>query len=171
MNRKETTQFLSDLLVQSKFGGMGKYWAREVTLDYLHGKGKEKRVDFMQYVPDNQYSISGLEKGIFICYEIKSCKADVFSGHGLNFEGEKNYLVMTMQTYKDILRDIDVKLPYHTGILVACPEFRELTDEFENPTPLTEKALWTLKAIKCSHPQARKRSMMELLFCMLRSGR
>lgn len=171
MDRKQTTKFLSDLLISVKFSGMGKYWASEVSLDYMMGKGKEKRVDFMQYVPENQYSIGGLEKGIFICYEVKSCKADVFSGHGLNFEGEKNYLVMTMQTYKDILNEINTqKIPYYVGILVACPYFSDLTQEFENPTPLDKEKHWTLKTISAAHKQARKRSMNELLFCMLRAG-
>ena len=49
MNRKETTRFLSELLVQRKL--LGKYYASEVTLDCGAGKGKEKRVDFIQFVP------------------------------------------------------------------------------------------------------------------------
>ena len=87
MNRKETTEFLSDLLVQRKLEG--KYYASEVTLDFGRGKGKEKRVDFIQFVPKNQ-STSGIEKGEFIFYEVKSCKADYNSGNGLTFEGERN---------------------------------------------------------------------------------
>ena len=47
MNRKETTEFLSKLLVQRKLAG--KYYASEVTLDFGCGKGKEKRVDFVQF--------------------------------------------------------------------------------------------------------------------------
>ena len=43
MNRKETTKFLSDLLISNRLSGMGKYYASEVTLDYGQGKGKEKR--------------------------------------------------------------------------------------------------------------------------------
>lgn len=45
MTRKETTKFLSDLLVKEKFSGMGKYYASEVTLNY--GSADVKRVDFM----------------------------------------------------------------------------------------------------------------------------
>ena len=74
MNRKEITKFLGELLKSHKFSGMSKYWASEVTLDY--GTKDVKRVDFMQFEPLHQYSVSGLEKGIFICYEVKSCKAD-----------------------------------------------------------------------------------------------
>lgn len=172
MNRKQTTEFLSELLISKRFSGMGKYWAREVTLDYGQGKGKEKRVDFMQFVPQNQLSVAGLEKGEFVCYEVKSCKADFKSGHGLNFVGEKNYIVTTMQTYKDILSDIDKKLPHNIGVIVSCPKYIKPEDDFENPTPLDkEDIVWDLKIIKASHSAYRERSITELLFCMLRSGR
>ena len=170
MNRKETTKFLSELLIKRKFSGMGKYYASEVTLDYGKGKGKEKRVDFMQFVPENQISISGIEKGIFICYEIKSCKADFNSGCGLNFEGEKNYIVTTMETYKAIIKD--QLLPLGVGCLVACPMFRPEIDEFEEPSDISDDSLvWDLKSVIPAHKQDRKRPMAELLFCMLRAGK
>lgn len=66
MNREEITKFLCDLLIQQRLSGRGKYWASEVTLDYGQGKGKQKRVDFMQFKPQNQLAVSGLEKGEFI---------------------------------------------------------------------------------------------------------
>lgn len=165
MNRKETTEFLSELLVQRKLSG--KYYASEVTLDCGAGKGKEKRVDFMQFVPKNQ-STSGIEKGEFIFYEVKSCKADYHSGNGLNFEGDRNYIVVTMETYKKIIKD----KPWEVGVYVACPEHRELVDEFENPTPIDDKTVdWTLKIATEAHPKDRQRSMSQLLFYMLRSGK
>lgn len=168
MNRKEVTKFLSDLLIQQKFRGLGKYYASEVTLYYGHGAGKEKRVDFIQFCPKNQMSVSGLEHGEFICYEIKSCKADFHSGNGLNFEGERNYIVTTMQTYKDIVNEIH----FNVGVYVAIPNNRDKYAEFENPTPLTDKTHeWTLYKIKPAHPTNRKLSMTELLFCMLRAGK
>lgn len=167
MNRKETTEFLSNLLTSKRLSGMGKYYASEVTLDYGAGKGKEKRVDFMQFIPKNQ-STSGIEKGEFICYEIKSCKADFNSGNGLNFEGEKNYIVTTMETYKKIIHDI----PWNIGVLVACPVCRKETDEFESPTPIDDNSVeWNLKIIRQAHPQNRQRSVSQLLFYMLRSGK
>lgn len=89
MKRSETTKFLSRLLEKSRFSGPGKYWAREVSLDYGYAAGKARRVDYMQFIPENQCSISAIEKGIFACYEIKSCKEDIYSGNGLNFIGEK----------------------------------------------------------------------------------
>ena len=47
MNRKETTDFLGNLLI-ARFGSR-TYWAREVSLDY--GTTNVKRVDFMQFAP------------------------------------------------------------------------------------------------------------------------
>ncbi len=128
-------------------------------------------------------SISGIEKGIFTCYEVKSCKEDVYSGNGLNFLGEKNYIVTTMECYKDILPDLrGSKFHKHLqecfpesssyfGIMVAIPEWRKATEEFEDPTPLDSNTQnWKLAVILPCRPGPRRRSMTELLFCMLRSG-
>lgn len=65
MTRSEITKFLSRLLEKSRFSGPGKYWAREVSLDYGYAAGKPRRVDYMQFIPENQCSISAIEKGIF----------------------------------------------------------------------------------------------------------
>lgn len=127
MNRKETTKFLSDLLIQEKLIGMGKYYASEVTLDY--GSDKIKRVDFMQFCPVNTMSVSGIEKGEFICYEVKSCLADYKSGHGQNFIGERNYLVMPMTLYKSVVNELSC----HIGIIVPIPKGADKHSEFENP--------------------------------------
>lgn len=171
-NRKQITNFLSNLLIAKRFTGQGKYYASEVTLDY--GLKHPVRVDFMQFVPKNQISTSGLEKGIFICYEVKSCKADFHSGNGLNFEGEKNYIVTTMECYKQIVNEI----PWDVGVMIARPYFRSINDEFENPTPIPKnyeetriEEPWDLEVVKNAYEGNRKRSMTELLFCMLRAGR
>jgi hypothetical protein len=187
MNRKETTAFLGKLLETDRLSGMGKYWAREVSIDPWTSKGKPKRVDYMQFVPDNQCSISAIEKGIFICYEIKSCKEDVYSGNGLNFLGERNYIVTTMECYKDLVPDMKYGRKFwkhlekaspdsssHVGIMVAIPNTADLLDELENPTPLDDGCDfrdWTLATVMHCRIGPRKRSMTELLFCMLRSGR
>lgn len=182
MDRAGTTKFLSRLLISQRFSGAGKHWASEVSVDPWKAKGK--RVDYMQFSPGDQMSISGIEKGIFTCYEIKSCKEDVYSGNGLNFLGEKNYIVTTMECYKEILPDFQSgKFANHMhnqfpesstyfGVMVAIPYLSELADEFENPTPIDGDILrWKLATVLPCRTGPRMRSMTELLFCMLRSGR
>ena len=166
MTRPETTNFLGKLLKRDKLNLRGKYWASEVTLDY--GSNEVRRVDFMQFEPAYQYAVSGLEKGIFICYEVKSCKADFNSGFGKNFIAEKNYFVMPMKLYKEVINEI----PYYVGVLCPIPLGREKYEEFENPTELSEDIpCWELKTIRNAHQRERNRSIIELLFCMLRSGK
>lgn len=165
MNRKETTKFISELLVKDRLSGRGKYYASEVSIDY--GTTDVRRIDFLQFEPAGVCGVSAIEKGIFICYEVKSCKADFNSGFGRNFIGEKNYFVMPMSTYKEVAFDI----PSHNiGVLVPIPINSNVHDEFESPTELSNDIEWKLYAIRHSIPQLRKRSMTELLFCMLRSG-
>lgn len=183
MTRAETTKFLGELLKRDRFRGMGKYWASEVSIDAFTAAGKGGRVDFMQFVPQNQCSIGALEKGIFICYEIKSCKEDVYSGNGLNFYGEKNYIVTTMQCYKDILPDLrngtfnehlrkaNPKSSVHYGIMVAVPVMRDKYKEFEEPTPISSDVSWRLEIIQPCIIGSREKSLTELLFCMVRSGK
>lgn len=165
MNRKETTKFLSTLLIKERLTGRGKYWAREVSLDY--GTKNVRRVDFMQFEPAGVVHVSDIEKGIFISYEVKSCKADFKSGFGRNFVTEKNYFVMPMALYKEIANEIE----NNVGVICPIPVGKELYDEFEKPTPLDADICWNMKIVKTVHPQARSRSMTELLFCMLRSGK
>lgn len=182
MNRKETTRFLSELLVADKFSGAGKYWAKEVSVDPWTSNGK--RVDFMQFIPQTQCSISDIEKGIFVCYEVKSCKEDIYSGNGLNFLGEKNYIVTTMRCYKDVLvpdmrsgkfwNHLRAAAPGssdHVGVMVAVPAFSDVTNEFENPTEMElESKHWQMRVVFPCRQGLRKRSLAELLFCMLRSS-
>ena len=182
MDRKTTTQFLNKVLERDRLSGIGKYWAKEVSIDPWAAKGKPKRIDYMQFVPENQCSIAAIEKGIFICYEVKSCVQDVYSGNGLNFLGEKNYIVTTMECYKQLIPDLNggkftnhmlecnPDSSHHYGILVAIPYFRELEEEFENPTLIDADQRWRLKSVRKCITGPRKKSMTELLFCMLRSG-
>lgn len=181
MKRAEITKFLGRLLISTRFGGAGKHWASEVSVDPWTANGK--RVDYMQFSPGDQMSISGIEKGIFTCYEIKSCKEDVYSGNGLNFLGEKNYIVTTMECYKEILPDFRSgkfakymhdqfqESSTYFGVMVAIPYWAEVTDEFEKPTPIdADINRWKLAVTLPCREGPRKRSMTELLFCMLRSG-
>lgn len=185
MDRKQTTKLLTDTLVYNKLSDR-KYYAKEVTLDY--GTTSPKRVDIMQFEPAGVTYASDIEKGIFICYEIKSCKADVYSGHGLRFYGEKNYIVTTMSTYKELQDDIcegtlDKYIKEHYpesslyyGFLVPVPASIDLRDsqalyaEFENPSEFSgDPSDWKLHAIYPCIEGRRTRSMNELLFCMLRA--
>lgn len=182
LNRKETTKLLSQILEKTRLSGFRKYYAKEVSLDY--GTKDVKRIDYLQFVPPSTTYISDIEKGYFITYEIKSCKEDVYSGNGLNFICEKNYIVTTMQCYKDLLSDINSgKLQEHIkntnpenksndyGIMVAIPESSDKIAEFDNPTPFSNDVKWKFITIKNCFPCSRKRSITELLFLMLRSGK
>lgn len=182
MTREETTEFLSKLLETTRLSGIGKYSAKEVSLSW--GTKNERRVDYMEFCPSSQICVSDIEKGIFICYEIKSCRQDVFSGNGLNFVGEKNYIVTTMECWKDIGEDyrsgrlVDhIKecnpnnLTFKFGVMVAVPVGHKPEDEFMNPTPLDADCRWELAIAKPCLQGCRSMAMSELLFCMLRSGR
>ena len=185
MNRKEATNLLTKILISDKLSDR-KYYAKEVCIDY--GTSDVKRVDVMQFLPAGVVHLSDIEKGIFICYEIKSCRQDIYSGNGLNFLGERNYIVTTMETYKKIMEDsrngvLDKYISEHYpesslnfGFLVPVPchiDLRNTSDiykEFENPTPFggdpDDWKLWS--AIQCKEG-SRMRSTTELLFCMLRA--
>lgn len=187
LTRKETTEFLTDLLIVNKLSERGKYYAREVVVDY--GTSHPKRVDVMQFEPEGVLSVSSIEKGNFICYEIKSSYEDIYSGHGLNFLGEENWIVTTMETYKkcmdgkgkanldDFIRKNFPESSLYYGFMVAVPgslDLRKLDDtfaEFENPSALEEREDgWKLYKIYSSPKKGgRKRSSLELMFCMLRS--
>lgn len=94
------------------------YWAKEVTFNY--STNHATRVDYMRFKPVNN-SVSGIEKGDFYCYEIKSSSEDFYSGHGLNFFGDYNYLVMPEKVYAAV----SLEIPHYVGVYV--PEGAELT--------------------------------------------
>lgn len=180
MNRKDTTKFLQQLLVSNRLSGRGKYWASEVSIDY--GTSNVKRIDFLQFEPKGVIYQSDIEKGTFTCYEVKSCREDVFSGNGLNFIGEKNYIVTTMECYKSIqpdmrsgklwehIKECCPEASSHFGVIVPVPWMSKPEDEYEKPTPLDKDVTWEMKVIYPCNQGGRKRSTTELLFCMLRSG-
>ena len=90
------------------------YWAREVTFDYATTNAV--RVDFMRFKPVNN-TVSGIEKGDFYCYEVKSSVEDFHSKNGHNFLGDYNYYVMPEEVYEQIKKEI----PYQVGVYV--PDF------------------------------------------------
>ena len=70
MDRKEITLFLSHTLERTKLNVFGKHYAKEVSIDPWTSKAK--RVDYMQFSPGDQMSISGVEKinNNMRCFEI-----------------------------------------------------------------------------------------------------
>ena len=101
---------------------------------------------------------------------------------------ERNYIVTTVDVYKKLKVDIiegtlqkyvqeqSPEAFYEFGIMVAVPAHIDLRDtdaifrELDNPTKLGGNPLdWKLYIVKNTHNHSRNRSMVELLFCMLRS--
>lgn len=72
MTRAEITKFLGELLVNTRFAGAGKHWASEVSLDPWTANGK--RVDYMQFSPADQMSISGIEREYLPAMRLKAAK-------------------------------------------------------------------------------------------------
>lgn len=144
MNRTETTEKLSELT--EKYINPRRdpriYWAKEVTFDY--GTLHQIRVDYMLFKPKNN-SVSGIEKGDFYCYEIKSSVADYESKHGHNFIGDYNYYVMPL----DVFEKVKDKIPFAVGVLVPGE---------------------SLRSVKKARRIDRKRPMFEMLFMMFRSA-
>lgn len=117
MNRAEITAMLSGLLERyiNPHYDTRIYFAKEVTFDYCCAK--PIRVDFMRFKPMNN-TVSGIEKGDFYCYEIKSSVEDFNSKNGHNFIGDYNYYVMTEELYKKV----GDKIPYNIGVLVPATD-------------------------------------------------
>lgn len=145
MTRPEITAKLSYMLEKkiNPYNDPRIYWAKEVTFDY--STDHAVRVDYMRFVPANN-SVSGIEKGDVYCYEIKSSVADFRSGHGLNFIGDYNYLVLP-----GIARAlIALEIPLDIGIYI--PEGNELT------------------CIKKAKRRDRTKPVSEILLMMFRSA-
>ena len=147
-DRKEITKHLTDLLKThiNPYNDPRIYTAAEVTFDYY--SSHPIRVDYMRFKPLNN-SVGGIERGLFYCYEIKSCKEDFESGHGLNFIGDFNYLVMPKGLYEEIKQII----PYNVGVYVPSG------DEWK-----------PLKCLKKARQVTRERSVAEMLLMMFRSS-
>ena len=143
MNRPETTKMLSKCLEKHiKAYDTRVYWAKEVTLDYATTNAG--RVDYMRYKPKNN-TISGIEKGDFYCYEIKSSIEDFRSKNGHNFIGDFNYYVMPSEVYKEVQKEI----PYYVGVYVPSGS--------------------DLEPAKKAKRRDRNRSISEMLLMMFRS--
>lgn len=152
MTRPEITTMLS-LSIQKHINPKDDpriYWAKEVTFDY--GTSNQVRVDFMKFQPVNN-TVSGIEKGDFYCYEVKSSLDDFNSKNGHNFIGDYNYYVMPEEVYNKV-KD---KIPWGVGVYV--------------PSTLNYKGEWyDLTSVKKATRQNRSRPVAEMLLMMFRSA-
>ena len=145
MSRVETTKLLSELT--EKFINPRNdpriYWAKEVTFDYATSHAI--RVDYMKFKPVNN-TVSGIEKGDFYCYEVKSSVEDFRSKNGHNFIGDFNYYIMPEEVYAAV----SLQIPYKIG--VYCPEGMEL------------------RVVRKAKRKDRERPVSEMLLMMYRSS-
>lgn len=126
------------------------YWAKEITFDYATSNAV--RVDYMKFNPVNN-TVSGIEKGDFYCYEVKSSVEDFHSKNGHNFIGDFNYYVMLEEVFEKVKNEI----PYGVGVLV--------------PDGMNRSGEWyDLKSVKKARRRSRKRPVSEMLLMMFRSA-
>lgn len=125
------------------------YYAREVTFDYATSHAI--RVDYMRFKPLNN-TVSGIEKGDFYCYEVKSSVEDFHSPNGHNFIGDYNYYVMPEEVYTAVANEI----PYYVGVFV--PSIKNYRGDW-----------YDLKSEKKAKRRDRERPLSEMLFMMFRS--
>lgn len=154
-NRPEITTVLS--ISTEKYitphGDPRIYWAKEVTFDYATSNAV--RVDYMKFKPVNN-TVSGIEKGDFYCYEVKSSVEDFHSKNGHNFIGDFNYYVMPEDVYEKVKDEI----PYKVGVLVpekknqnkrVCPLCGK---EYDGVPALSRKDNETLICPECGTREA-----------------
>ena len=105
------------------------YWAKEVTFDY--STNHKIRVDYMRFKPLNN-TTSGIEKGDFYAYEIKSSVEDFKSLNGHNFIADYNYYVMPTDIYEAVK---DWEEPVAISVLPDHPTPCELRTHTAEPIP------------------------------------
>lgn len=124
------------------------YMAKEVTFDYATGHAV--RVDYMRFKPLNN-TVSGIEKGDFYCYEIKSSVEDFHSKNGHNFIGDYNYYVMPAEVFEKVKNEI----PGYIGVYISSlKEYRGFLG---------------LTLARKARRKDRERSCSEMIFMMFRS--
>ena len=145
MSRPEITESLSKALEKylDPHDDPRIYWAKEVTFDYATAP---IRVDYMRFKPVNN-TVSGIEKGDFYCYEIKSSVEGFHSKNGHNFIGDLNYYVMR----EDVFEAVKAQIPYNVGVLIP--------------------GTYGLQVAKKPRRKDRERPVSEMLLMMWRSSR
>lgn len=151
-NRPEITAVLSTSVEKyiNPYNDPRIYWAREVTFDY--STSHCIRVDYMKFKPVNN-TVSGIEKGDFYCYEVKSSVEDFHSKNGHNFIGDYNYYVMPEEVFEKVKNQI----PYYVGVFV--PDGKNYRGEW-----------YDLKSVKKAKRKDRERPVAEMLLMMFRSA-
>ncbi|MBQ9041618.1 MAG: hypothetical protein IJ111_02255 [Eggerthellaceae bacterium] len=168
LSRKEVTSLLDTELIRMKLEKKNSYsyWAHEVWLD-RYWNGHAKRVDFVQFEPRGGQSYTDgahVELGRFTFYEVKSCMADLRSGNGLNFEGDRNYLVVPVELWEPFKDEI-IGTP--NGYVAKHTQGAECL--LYGIGPNGKPKFWET----CMNPhrdsETRTRSASELLLCMMRA--
>lgn len=151
-SRPENTKLLS-LSIQKHIDPNNDtriYWAKEVTFDYATKNAV--RVDYMRFKPVNN-TVSGIEKGDFYCYEVKSSVEDFRSKNGHNFIGDFNYYVMP----EEVFVRVSHMIPYGVGAYV--------------PDGMNRRGEWyDLKSVKKAKRKDREKPLSEMLLMMFRSA-
>lgn len=112
--RDETTCELSERVL-ARLRREYSLVASEVWVDDDH------RVDFVGFRPERLSPFpSSIERGEFVCVEVKSCMADFKSGHGLTFQGDVNWLVCP----PDLAQSLHETLQLPKGVEVFCQDGR-----------------------------------------------
>jgi len=167
MERKEITSLLNSELIRCRLTRKNahSYWAHEVEV-YNEYKRMTTWVDFMQFEPGWHHTArypGCVEKGTFTCYEVKSCIADIKSGHGINFYGDENFLVMPVEVYPKYKEELiggklDEYLPVHYNYNVLL--YGKLRNGWRG-----------FRAIEGGHigDIPRTKPASELLLCMMRA--
>jgi len=151
-DKKKITELLS-LSIQKHINPNNDpriYWAKEVSFDYATSNAI--RVDYMKFNPKNN-TVSGIEKGDFYCYEVKSSVDDFHSKNGHNFIGDFNYYIMPEEVYEQVKKEI----PYMVGVYI--PEGKHYKGDWYN-----------LKSIKKARRKDRDKPIQEMLLMMFRSA-
>lgn len=151
-SRPEVTKLLS-LSIQKHLNPNNDpriYWAAEVTFDYATSNAV--RVDYMKFKPVNN-TVSGIEKGDFYCFEVKSSVEDFHSKNGHNFLGDFNYYVMPEEVYEKVKNEI----PYRIGVYI--PDGKNYRGDW-----------YDLKSVKKAVRKDRDKSVLEMLLMMFRSA-
>lgn len=144
LTRGEITRYLSEMTENliNPLRDPRIYLSKEVTFDYMTGHAI--RVGYMHFIPCNN-TVSGIEKGDFSCYEIKSSTEDFRSKNGHNFIGDYNYYVIP----HDVFLAIKDEIPLHIGVYCPCGG--------------------KLKSVKKARRVDRNRPVSEMLLMMFRS--